>query len=190
MTTILVITLIRTADNEVKLAWKVLIIIQCKTYFLAHKYINLCHNRTIRNSSSYKQVKHIRNKIVTPEWLTEQRVVVLHCACTGIAHMQYEEILNPRTSRVRLSSNLVNKLQKQFLDGYAYRTSVKRGEGLYESPKESSVQCPGLEALRNCSSTCFILEDRWCCIMLFVNCKYLTCTDIVLVGKIMSKLEI
>ena len=130
---ILVITLIRTIDNEVKLAWKVLIFMRCKTYFLPHKYTNLSHNWTIRNGSSDKQVKHIHNKLVTPEWLTEQRVLVLHCACTGITPVQYEKILNPKTSRVRLSSNLGYKLQKQFQDGYTYRMSVKRGEGLSES---------------------------------------------------------
>ena len=92
---------------------------RCKTYFLPYKFTNLCHNRTVRLSSTDKQVKHTHNKIVTFEWRTEQRVVVLHYACTGITPVQYEKIFNPKTSRVRLSSNLVYKLQfKQFLEGY------------------------------------------------------------------------
>ena len=46
----------------------------------------------MRNSSSDKQVKHIRNKIETPEIRTEQRIVVLYCACTGITHVQYKKV--------------------------------------------------------------------------------------------------
>ena len=62
----LAITLLRTADNEAKLAWKVLIFMTRKIFALL-KYTNLCHNRIIRYNSSANQVKHMRNKIVTPE---------------------------------------------------------------------------------------------------------------------------
>ena len=35
-----------------------------------HKFANLCHDQTTGHSPSDKQVKHMHNKIVTPEWIT------------------------------------------------------------------------------------------------------------------------
>ena len=58
------------------------------------------------------------------------RSLILHCACTEITPVQYEKFLNPRTNGIRLSINLVYKLQKQFLDGYAYQMILK-GEKVF-----------------------------------------------------------
>ena len=56
-----------------------------------------------------------------------------HClSCYIASHLcSTKKILNTRT--LRPCRNLVYKLQKQFLDVYTYRTSLKRGERLSES---------------------------------------------------------
>ena len=186
----LAITLIRTADNVTKLAWKVLISMRCKTYFLPYKY-SLYHNWTIRRNSSDNQVKHIRNKIVTPEWRTDQCVSLTLCLQWNHS-CAVPKILNPRTSGVRLNRNLVYKFQKQFLDGYTYRTSFKRERGALSKPLRKWRLVSKIRDFEKMflNIRFFILEYSWQCIMVFVNCRYLTFTDIVPVVGIISKLVI
>ena len=115
------IALIRNADNETELPWNVLIFKWYKSYFLPYKYTSLQHNQTICRSSSDNQVKHMHNKIVALEWLTEQRVIVLHCACTRITPVQYKNTLTP-DKVVRDSRNLVYKLKPE--DQRSYNTHL------------------------------------------------------------------